>query len=216
MHKLSLAFSFSVPLLLMSAASAQDTALFRDLSDNGERQISEQEHSERPSVRSEFNIETGIASINAEWIYLRDIAQEYTDTASIARLSEISDTATISAIGKVASNYIQRYNDDSLARKSRMCREYATRLESQGAHEAAEIAFSNLETTDELIARRKALGESFLETVFNTYGSDVMDELINQANKLGSQVDSYMVSTTRDMMESIGADKITYIERSCK
>ena len=202
-------------ILLVSESFAQENAIFSNLTVDTELLINEQEHSQRPLVTSLNGQSRSSNSLDAEWIYLRDIADEFKNTASIDRLRATADSEAIAAIGQLAVSYIQRYNADSDIRRSRMCADYTKRLEAQAAEDAVESAIQNLETTDQLVARRQELGELFLKAVFDSHGVNVMNEVLSQAHAQRSLVSSHWVRTTRDMIETIGADKVAYIENSC-
>lgn len=198
--------------LLISAARAQENSIFSDLAEDPEPPIKGLEYPQRSSVSDEV----GPNYHNVEWIYLRDIAQEYESLSDIASLRNSADSTVIDRIGILASSYLETYNTESSIRKDRMCAEYRVQLLTLSATEAADVAITHMETTDQLIARRRALGESFLKNVFDNFGDGVMSEIVRQTQTLSLQTSSYFVRTTRDMIDTIGADKVSYIENSCR
>lgn len=156
------------------------------------------------------------ADLNPVWLYVTTKADEISELGRLTHVELRVDAAVERRLSALITEYADQFYDHDIDRRiQRMCQSYEVGLRGMSAEESASIALQHLETGDELRARRKAVGDRFLQAVGSAFGNQIAEEVIREADAQASFVATYSIETTRDWIELHDLDKVGYMKNAC-
>jgi|GEM_PF-3159507 len=154
--------------------------------------------------------------LNPIWLYVDTKADEIEETGRFTHAVHRMDTASELKLSELIVEYGEKFYDHEIdLRIKRMCEAYETGLQSMDPLQSATIALRNLETGEQLRARRSAVADQFLDAVIVQMGASYADMVAEEAKFQADTLAAYSIETTRDWIETHDLDRVGYMKNAC-